>query len=872
MLHKVIKKILKWLLITVVLLIAAALALYWSAPYWVPHYLAGFLPPSIQLEELEFERPGLTTTNIKQLTFQVNEHNSLLITLNEVDLHYSLWHKKLTSIDAKIAKVRFISTEKSSSTELSNKIALPVIPLEQVNINQLSVEGLLVQNLLLSNVRARFLETESALDATIHFEQHQLTSKLKLTSAQQVLQQAELYISQGQDNLSLQLSPKPSTEHAWNWSAAGDIEANHYYPIEIIDTIRFKLAGDFDRDTSTEQQKSLISINPNSYLKTAIDGQRLRLEESITSTLQKEGVRADFTQLSQKIPLTLSIQEPAIFTYENTVEPMIILLQGNMGVELSNPHITFNSNIEQLTLALQQPLSAPQQLLKSELKIQLNSKNVEYKKETLIGHVETISNNIVAHISLQNGSLSFVTDQWDIKLASASLQDHTYKALFPASEWRAKADWFISSLEPLTIDKKKLEFSNKQPISNQIQLSDDSIELTKLNSNILLDNKMIHARYSLDKVHLKNSPLVIGNIKGSAKVNLDTLFTQGKTDFNQLAYNDESLSINYISGQLNWNKKGEVFTAEGRLLQSENSIPFQYQLSLKDSQHSLSIPKASLPVLTLKSWIKLFKNYPALQVNSGDLMMESIVGNPFELLFSGKINIPNLSLSYDELQLVNWSIEDTLSPTSPLLGQGKHSIETIQIASGIDISKIQFELNHQAKQIDVKNIKGQLLGGELSLEQVTILTDAIRPFVLQLSNIDMARLLAAFNSQKINIDGHFNFKLPITIGMGKQEITHGHFQNLGTGVIQVKNDLGEGANIAYQALENFHYKELSGDIDYDQEGNYTIVLHLLGSNPNLYNGFPIKLDLTLRGHLPDLLYSMLVTGDIAKPVLNELKL
>ena len=90
-------------------------------------------------------------------------------------------------------------------------------------------------------------------------------------------------------------------------------------------------------------------------------------------------------------------------------------------------------------------------------------------------------------------------------------------------------------------------------------------------------------------------------------------------------------------------------------------------------------------------------------------------------------------------------------------------------------------------------------------------------------------------------------------------------------MVQLKSDKGKDANIAFQALENFHYKEFSGNLNYDAKGDYVIELKVLGSNPNLYNGFPIKLDLTLRGTLPEMLYSMLISGDMTKPILDDLQ-
>ena len=79
------------------------------------------------------------------------------------------------------------------------------------------------------------------------------------------------------------------------------------------------------------------------------------------------------------------------------------------------------------------------------------------------------------------------------------------------------------------------------------------------------------------------------------------------------------------------------------------------------------------------------------------------------------------------------------------------------------------------------------------------------------------------------------------------------------------------ANIGLQALENFNYQSLSGTLDYGSDGGYTIGVELLGANPDLYGGYPIRFKLNLGGAMPALFRSLFVTGDFDKAIIEQLR-
>ena len=90
-------------------------------------------------------------------------------------------------------------------------------------------------------------------------------------------------------------------------------------------------------------------------------------------------------------------------------------------------------------------------------------------------------------------------------------------------------------------------------------------------------------------------------------------------------------------------------------------------------------------------------------------------------------------------------------------------------------------------------------------------------------------------------------------------IKDGNFKALDKGIIKytyTDTDSGEEENIALKALKNFHYESLDGTFSYNEEGLYHIKLHLLGSNPDLYDGYPVDFILNLRGELSGVFRSL----------------
>ncbi len=74
-----------------------------------------------------------------------------------------------------------------------------------------------------------------------------------------------------------------------------------------------------------------------------------------------------------------------------------------------------------------------------------------------------------------------------------------------------------------------------------------------------------------------------------------------------------------------------------------------------------------------------------------------------------------------------------------------------------------------------------------------------------------------------------------------------------------------------EALQNFHYSVLESTIDYDQEGNLMLGLHLEGRNPKVRDGHPIVLNINLEENIPALLTSLQLSGRVNETVTRKVQ-
>ena len=215
---------------------------------------------------------------------------------------------------------------------------------------------------------------------------------------------------------------------------------------------------------------------------------------------------------------------------------------------------------------------------------------------------------------------------------------------------------------------------------------------------------------------------------------------------------------------------------------------------------------------------------------------------------------------------LNASYGNTITARGPAL------IETVTLAGGVDVSHIRVDLNlEDMDTFGLKNLYAEVFDGQLNLSSLRFSENRIEDTTIELSHINLGRLLAFADVDGLEGSGTLEISLPVGSDQTGIYVKDGTFNSAGPGYLAYTKEGVAGSNIGLQALENFQYQALSGTVSYQSDGAYQIAIHLEGKNPDLYDGYPIVFNLNIGGSLPELFAAMFMTGSFEEAILNEIR-
>lgn len=139
---------------------------------------------------------------------------------------------------------------------------------------------------------------------------------------------------------------------------------------------------------------------------------------------------------------------------------------------------------------------------------------------------------------------------------------------------------------------------------------------------------------------------------------------------------------------------------------------------------------------------------------------------------------------------------------------------------------------------------------------------------LQFSGISLQKLLDLQGTKKIYATGTLKGTIPITMKNQVFSIDKGVMNAETTGQIIYSTTPEERAaahqslRTTYEALSNFLYVNLKGDVSMESDGKSVISLELKGNNPDFQGGRPVNLNLTVQQNLLDLMRSFSISSNI----------
>jgi hypothetical protein len=164
--------------------------------------------------------------------------------------------------------------------------------------------------------------------------------------------------------------------------------------------------------------------------------------------------------------------------------------------------------------------------------------------------------------------------------------------------------------------------------------------------------------------------------------------------------------------------------------------------------------------------------------------------------------------------------------------------------------------------LSVADLSGHAFGGKFNITRLNWPLDTDQDIMLDLSAIDLAKLVELEQQQGITVTGKVSGQLPISYAAAGISISQGKLYNINDGIIQIKDNpmviqLKQSSTqlkLAFDALQNLYYHQLSSQVSMTNDGQMLLKTVIKGINPDLDNevNFNFDLDYDLLGLIQSL--------------------
>jgi hypothetical protein len=818
--------------------------IYLATPLWLSHVLARQLPADWQLEELQSGYPGLAGINIDLLRIK-GELGLADVSLSVSDLRFEYRGLK-SDIGLIVLDVYLRPSEKLSTDALTlNDFSLPVTKLT-VQLPQLSVSKMrmaLHQTTGIPNDAARPLLLDfAAFELTPGIDQaFHLTSQVTIAESPQIGGQLDVDVS---PNLLTAIMHFPSRADLTPW-------------------------------LTLEMEQQALPTNFTSRIKAVLDADSAN-REWLDALLAGSTGRV-FTQLDGKLEMVANFAGQE----QQSIE--------NLALTSENLHLVSDSGTVDVSTEIRAYREG------EDIAIDLlTPSTIQYQGET--DWAEILLRQIIPELQLTPGSM--------VKILSKIDSDSRF-IYRPGSDPSLSFNGDISidldsSTEKLTLrssgiqietgDLHKLESSTADGIisltwevsapfsynSNDLQLEADRLTL-KAELNTRGGKLVSKGSGKLTKVRLPEQDVRAEEVEMTWQ-NLDPIGMTGKlgtrtigfsTEFDNQTWTGFDFDINYTLPGKNAVKGTGIATfANGQ------KFPFEFAGNTEAQRWNIKLLPAIIKLAKLRKLlsaahyqlpdsIKLTDGYIELQ---GEVLVDDEV--TAKLLISG--HEVGAALHKSSARQTSFTFNAGYGKTPWV--RGPVSIGAITLAGGVEVTRISSDLElENTERYGLKHVSAEVFDGQLKLASLQFSESQIEDTTIELSHINLGLLLAFADIDGLEGTGFLDISLPVGSDKTGFHVKDGTFRSTVPGRLAFIKEGFAASNIGLKALENFQYKELSGKLNYQSDGNYVLTIHLDGKNPDLYGGHPVVFNLNVNGLLPELFESMFMTGSFEESILKQIR-
>ncbi len=234
----------------------------------------------------------------------------------------------------------------------------------------------------------------------------------------------------------------------------------------------------------------------------------------------------------------------------------------------------------------------------------------------------------------------------------------------------------------------------------------------------------------------------------------------------------------------------------------------------------------------------------------------------------GAFRLNNLSFAYEDTTIDDLNVALDLTDLLSLSSPPHQKITVKRIVSGIPLKNLlvsyQIE-NADSPRLKLEKTQFSLMDGTVSLVPTVIDPAAKRSdLLIRINDVDLDNFFNFIQVDGLTGSGRLDGQIPLTLEKNQVAITNGHLAAKTPGVLHFKSEkasqllasAGEEMNLLLQALQNFHYSELSLHLDKSLTHDLVVKLSLLGNNPDVKDGRAFRLNINLETDIGKILQTI----------------
>lgn len=233
-----------------------------------------------------------------------------------------------------------------------------------------------------------------------------------------------------------------------------------------------------------------------------------------------------------------------------------------------------------------------------------------------------------------------------------------------------------------------------------------------------------------------------------------------------------------------------------------------------------------------------------------------------------ELGIRDLSFTRETLQLNDLNamlnLDNLIVPNSP----PHQSITIRRIDSGVPLENLLISYHIEGAtppRLAIEKAQFSVINGVVSLVPTIIDPAAVQTdILLRIEDIDLETFFNLLKIDGLAGSGQLDGQIPITIKGNVLTIANGHLAARSPGILRFKSDkaskmlssAGREMDLLLQAVQDFHYTELSLNLDKSGLHDLVVKLSLLGNNPKVKDGQPFRLNIKLETDIEKILQTI----------------